>query len=247
MKVAIVDDERPARSELKYLVEKLLPQVEVEEIKSGKELIKKALEIPFDCVFLDINLGDIQGVELASIIQGILPQVSIVFATAYDEFALEAFEVNAIDYIMKPFEEKRVAATIKKIIGQYAMHQSEQMEDEADQFVRNMGKLAIGIDKKLRLVDIKDIAYIEVNDRCCKIHTTRGVLQTNQSLKYFEEKLVDENFLRINKGYIINLEYVVEIEPSFNNTYIVKLKGFEKVPLDVSRNHIKKLKEAFMG
>lgn len=251
MKIAIVDDERPSRSELRYLIEKYLPYAEIEEANSGQGLMKKVLEIPFDVIFLDINLGDVQGIELAALVKGVLPEVSIVFATAYDEFAVKAFEMEAMDYIMKPFDEKRIELTMKKIMRQHKRRQvlrNQPIEAlQAKEQAREIGKLAIGTDKKLNLVDIKEIAFIEVDERACKIHTFKGTLQSGQSLKYFEEKLGKEHFLRIHKSYMINLKYVTEIEPSFNNMYVVKLRGFEREALPVSRNHIKKLKEYFLN
>lgn len=239
MKIAIVDDERPSRSELRYLVQELEPDAEIAELDSGAAAVELAAEQAFDLFFLDINLGDMSGTALAVMLRHMLPQASIVFATAYSEYATKAFDLEAVDYIMKPFEKSRVKAALGKASAKIA---AQAAADRPVEFV--VDKLPIPYDKKMILLDIGDIVYIEKDDRFCNVHCKKEVYATSLSLGYFENRLNHKGFFRIHKSFIVNLNCIAEISPWFNNLYSAKLSALEGVSLPISRKQIKLLRSA---
>jgi len=244
MKIAVVDDERPSRSELKHLIFDCIPEAEISEASSGEEAMELFLKEEFHLIFMDINLGDIDGATLAAMAKKALPDVEIVFATAYNNYAEKAFDIDALNYILKPFDPKRIAQTLQRY------HKKRGQENDARELVRDeeknaISKVSITCDKKIILVDISDIVYIETGNRTCIIHTKGKCYTTSSSMNSFEERLRDSGFFRIHKSFLVNLKYVIEIYPWFNNTTCVKMQGYEKEVLTVGRNQIKELKRLF--
>lgn len=235
MRIAIIDDEQPARSELRYLITKIIPNIEIVEASSGEEALNIISLECFDLLCIDINLGDISGITLASTARKIIPKAEIVFATAYNNFAEDAFNVEALDYLLKPFSEKKV----RLMIDRYN-RKNEKEKDASDEIIK---KIPLNIDKSIILVDISTIIYIESQNKNCIIYTKDNRYIDNTPLKTFEEKLKYSGFFRIQKSFLVNTKYIVEIYPWFNNTSCVKMKYYEKEGLPVSRNKIKALKD----
>lgn len=234
MRIAIIDDEKPARSELEYLFSKNSPDAEIVEASSGEEALALIGKEHFDILCIDINLGDISGTTLASTARRMLPDVEIVFATAYNHYAEDAFAVEALDYLLKPFSEKKV----KQMLDKYdKKHGHIQMEDEL------ITKIPLNMDKKIILVDISSIVYIEADNKNCIVHTRRDKYIDRTNLKDFEERLKPHGFFRIQKSYLVNIRYISELYPWFNHAWCVRLDYFENESLPVSRNKIKELKE----
>lgn len=237
MRIFIVDDEKPARSELKFLINKVIPNAQITEAASGEEALNIIKDESFELICIDINLGDISGATLASTIRMLSPNVEIVFATAYNTYAENAFEVDSLYYLLKPFAENKVRQMFEKYNKK---HYLKEMDD--DQLNKKLTKIPLNVDKSIVLVDIASIIYIEAQNKNCIIHTkTRDYLE-NAPLKSFEEKLQDSGFFRIQKSFLVNIMYIEEIYPWFNNSYCVRMQGFEKDILPVSREKIKDLK-----
>lgn len=235
MRVAIIDDEKPSRSELSYLIEKELPSVAITEFSSGEEVLDSISKESYDLFCIDINLGDINGITLATTIRKIIPNAEIVFATAYNNYADKAFEIDAMYYLLKPFSEIKV----RQMIERYKLKQDKNKRKNEEETV---SRISLFIDKKFIMLDIEDIIYIESENRGCLVHTKKDSYKDNNTLNFFEDKLQDKGFFRIHKSFLINLKYIFEIHPWFNNTYCIKLEGFKDVLLPVSRNQIKDLK-----
>lgn len=236
MKVAIIDDEKPARSELSYLITKISPDVEIVEISSGEEALNILSNQSFNLLCIDINLGDISGITLAATARKILPKVEIVFATAYNNYAEDAFEVEALYYLLKPFSQKKVNLMMDKYNKKYGSGEIILTDNK-------ISKIPLNIDKKIVLVDISSIIYIEAQNKNCIIYTKKDKFIDNTSLKILESKLKFNDFFRIQKSYLINTKYITEIYPWFNNSYCVRMQYFESEVLPVSRNKIKELKD----
>lgn len=236
MKVAIIDDEKPARSELSYLITKISPDVEIVEISSGEEALNILSQQSFDLLFIDINLGDISGITLAATARKIIPKVDIVFATAYNNYAEDAFEVEALYYLLKPFSEKKVKLMMDKYNKKHDGREVSLLDNK-------ISKIPLNIDKKIVLVDISFIIYIEAQNKNCIIYTKKEKYIDNTPLKIFEYKLKSNDFFRIQKSYLVNTKYIMEIYPWFNNSYCVRMQYFENEILPVSRNKIKSLKD----
>jgi two-component system, LytTR family, response regulator LytT len=235
MRIAIIDDEKPSRSELIFLIKEVLPDAIITEFSSGEEVLEIISKESYDLFCIDINLGDISGITLATTIRKILPYTEIVFATAYNNYAEKAFEVDAMYYLLKPFSEIKV----RQMLDRYKIKQCKNIDENNEQ---SLSKIPLCVDKKFIMIDIEDIIYIESENRGCLVHTKNESYKDNNTLNFFEEKLLNKVFFRIHKSFLINLKYILEIHPWFNNTYCVKLKGFKDVFLPVSRNQIKNLK-----
>lgn len=235
MRIAIIDDEKPARSELSYLITKNMPNVEIVQASSGEEALSLISKEPFDLLCIDINLGDISGITLAATARKICTDVEIVFATAYNNYAEDAFSVEALDYLLKPFSDKKVKLMLDKYKRK---HLGVTMVE--DNLVE---RIPLNIDKKIVLVDVSSIVYIESQNKNCIIYSVTDKYIENTTLKAFEEKLKPNGFFRIQKSYLVNTKYITEIYPWFNNAWCVRMQYFEDKELPISRNKIKELKD----
>lgn len=244
MKIAIVDDERPARSELRHLISQCLPEAEIMEASSGEGAMELFLKEDFDLIFMDINLGDVDGTTLAAMAKKAQPKVEIVFATAYNNYAEKAFDIDALNYILKPFDPKRIEQTVQRYMKK-RNNESSEKDGIKEEEKTSISKVSINCDKKMILIDISDIVYIETGNRACIVHAKGKSYTAACSMNSFEERLKENGFFRIHKSYLINLKYVIEIYPWFNNTTCVKMQGYEKEILTVGRNQIKELKQLF--
>lgn len=238
MRIAIIDDEKPARSELKYLIGLYEEDAEFTEIASGEEALEILKEESFDLLLIDMNLGDISGSALAYMARKKIPEAEIVFATALSTYAEKAFEVEALYYLLKPFSGEKV----KQMLERYHQKLDRKEEDEEPRR-KSFQKIPVTVDKKTIMVDLSDVIYIESQNRICVIHTKHEVFEDHNTLNYYEERLKYKGFFRIQKSYIVNLRFVSEIAPWFHGTYSVKLAGPKEVVLPVSRKIIKELRE----
>ncbi|MEK3798842.1 LytTR family transcriptional regulator DNA-binding domain-containing protein [Peribacillus sp. FSL H8-0477] len=233
LKVYIVDDEPLARDELRYL---LLRSKLVEitgEAASFEEALEQISAYQPDLVFVDIEMTDQNGLQLAKRLQELNPIPSIVFATAYDEFALQAFDLGASDYILKPFDEKRIQQTIEKIILQKTKRNHA--------ISTNPKRIAVSLEGRILLIDCDSILYMTSADGKCTIFTDNQAYTISETLTMLEKKLSGSMFLRVHRSYLVNVEHISEIEPWFNSTYNITMKNGVKVP--VSRTYVKDLKE----
>ncbi len=250
MKIAVIDDERPARRELIHQILEVLPDSRIEEADSGASALELISSHPFDLLFIDINLNDMEGTTLAAAAQKILPEAQIVFATAYSQYAVKAFELGVDNYILKPFDPdrvKRVLEQCKKASGRssgLAAARSEASGPAAPASAAlSSDRLAINTNRKILLVDIRKIVYLETEGRGCILHTTSGDHSDNQLLGEFEKKLIPHGFYRIHKSYLVNLNYISELFPWANNSLALKMQGFERDILPVSREKVKNLRQ----
>ncbi|QIZ10856.1 response regulator [Priestia megaterium] len=243
LKAFIVDDEPLARDELTYLL-KRSKQIEIMgESDSVESSFEKISNLELDVIFLDIQLADESGIEIASLVNKLDHPPLIVFATAFDEYALKAFELNAVDYILKPFDEKRVLQTIEKLykLIEYKK-QAIPFSIQKNNFVNERSeKLAITIDEKIVIVNISDILYIGTNEGKTVIATGNSKYSVSDTLITFERKLQHSSIIRVHRAYLVNVDAIIEIEPWFNSTYNLIMKDGEKVP--VSRTYTKELKQ----
>ncbi|MEM9776629.1 MAG: LytTR family DNA-binding domain-containing protein [Chloroflexota bacterium] len=260
MKILITDDEAPARGELTYILNQLAPNAELSEAKNGLEAVDFLKKNEVDVAFLDINMPGMDGLTAgATIMQEIEEPPLIVFATAYSDHAIEAFEMAALDYVVKPFDEKRLAKTVERI--QQTLAQQDQI-DQQQEAIRNVLSQMMGKEigpakssseiKKLwgerdggnrLLVDYNQILYIEAEQKKVYMFIDAGEkLQVRQTLKELEERLSLHQFVRVHKGYLINLDHIAEVVPWFSGGYLIRLgDGSHEIPM--SRRYAAKLKE----
>ena len=236
-KAIIIDDERLARNELKKLLQDF-PEVEVVgEAANADEGIEKIENLSPDLVFLDIQMPGKTGFDMLSELD---KAPHVIFTTAYDEFALKAFEVNALDYLMKPVEVKRLADALHKL-------KATEEKEMAAQAAANRGTLTendqvfVKDGERCWFVKLSDVRLFERVGNYAKVFFGTNKPLILKSLNSLEERLDEKTFFRANRKHIINLRMIEKVEPYFNGGLLLDLKGGEKI--EVSRRQAVKFKE----
>lgn len=244
LQTLLIEDEELARNLLRsYLKDH--PDIEIiGECENGFDGIKSINDKRPDLVFLDIQMPKITGFEMIELLD-YKPQ--IIFTTAYDQFALKAFELNAVDYLLKPFSKERLLAAVEKV------KQRIQNADEPDERLEELSNFRPGegyIDRvvvkdrhKIHIVTVDQIRYIESLDDYVMIYTHDGRHMKQKTMKYFENNLDPNNFIRIHRSYIVQVDNIAEIQQYEKESYIVILKDKDKTKLKVSKSGYKKIKE----
>ena len=255
MRVMVVDDERPARDELCYLLREISDVDIVAQAVSGEETIKKFQEHRPDVIFLDIQMPDASGVDVARELIRLGFSPAIVFATAYDQYAVDAFDVNAVDYLLKPFHEDRLAETVQRLKKRLEGKNLEGIEPvqtreflaKLDQIYTSLhavegreGRLKIEENGQILLIPFGDILYATIEERSVRVVTRERSYLTNYTLTELEG-LLKSSFLRVHKSYLAHLDQIHSIIPWFNNTYNLIMSDNSEVP--VSRTYVKVFRE----
>ncbi|RIU93456.1 LytR/AlgR family response regulator transcription factor [Oceanobacillus picturae] len=234
MRAIIVEDEIPAKEELEYLVQTHSNIEVVASFEDGLDVLKFLQEEEVDAIFLDINIPSLDGMLLAGSISKFAKKPYIVFTTAYKEHAAQAFELEAFDYILKPYEEKRIATMLAKL--EAAFKQAGQAQEEASQDSNR--RINLRKNENIIVTDVNDIYYAEANEKMTLIYTNADEYSMPMSISEFHDKLPQDIFFRCHRSYSVNLSKIHEIVPWFNNTYVLRLKGLE-AEIPVSRSKAK--------
>jgi two-component system LytT family response regulator len=238
MKVIIIDDERLARTELKKLLQDF-PEVEVvDEATNAEDGIAKIESQQPDLIFLDIQMPGKTGFDMLAELEK-SPQV--IFTTAYDEFALKAFEVNALDYLLKPIEPKRLADAIQKITNNEVRETRSETENINNSLLTENDQVFVKDGEKCWFVKLNEIRLFESVGNYAKVFFGTNKPLILKSLNALEERLDEKTFFRANRKHIVNLRMIEKIEPYFNGGLLLDLKGGEKI--EVSRRQTVKFKE----
>lgn len=232
IRTIIVDDENLARQELRYLLKDFARIEIIDEAGNADEAKEKIEEQRPDLIFLDINMPEKNGFDLLEELS-YLPYV--IFATAYDQFAIKAFEANALDYLLKPIREERLSKSILKVADEIAAHNDDNKQLATD------SKVFIKDGDKCFFVKLSDIFMIESVGNYAKIFFEQKTPLLHKSLNQLEEKLPDDIFFRANRSQIINLNYINNINSYFKGGLQVELKSGDKV--EVSNRQAVKFKE----
>ena len=244
LQTLIIEDEELARNLLRsYLKDH--PDIElIGECENGFDGVKAINDKKPDLVFLDIQMPKITGFEMIELLD-FKPQ--IIFTTAYDQYALKAFELNAVDYLLKPFSKERMLSAIEKV-----QHRIQSGEDTAEKLeeLTNMRPGEDFIDRvvvkdrhKIHIITVDKIRYIESLDDYVMIYAQDGRHMKQKTMKYFETILDPNNFIRIHRSYIVQVDNIAEIQQYEKESYIVILKDTAKTKLKVSKTGYKKIKE----
>ncbi|MBU7595202.1 LytR/AlgR family response regulator transcription factor [Metabacillus halosaccharovorans] len=234
IKTLIVDDELYSRDELKHLLQEFPSINIVGEAESGEAAVMKSLQLQPDVVFLDVEMPKMNGMAAAKALMELKKVPLIVFATAYPQFAAEAFRYDAIDYLLKPYDEDQLQETIQRIEKKLASNH----EGETG---KRSGKLPVEADGEIFYLEPADILYIYRDEKVTKLITKTGEFETKTPLKELESRLVAFDFFRIHKSYLVNLSYVSKLTPWFNGAYQLQIEGRDEM-LAVSRNYVKSLR-----
>ena len=233
----IIDDEPLARFTLKNkLIE--LPQIEiVGEASNIKEAIERIQKLQPQLLFLDIQLPDGSGFDLLNKIEY---KEKIIFITAYDNYAIRAFEINAVDYVLKPISEKRLKIAVDRLFSN-----DISPLDESNTKLNYDDRLMVMYRNSVNFIQIKSITSINASREYCYIHTTDfKEYLTSKNIGEWESRLPSQNFCRIHRSTIINFDYIIKIDRKITGTADVFIQG-NKNPFAISRNYLRKLKERY--
>jgi len=244
IRTVIIEDETPAREILKHYL-KDFPEIEViAECADGFSGLKTISNLKPELVFLDIQMPRLTGFELLEVMT---EKPVIIFTTAYDQFAIKAFEMNAVDYLLKPFPKERLGTAVKK-----AAEKIGRTKDEVSGSSQNLieklpvpasplNRIVVRKGNAINLITVDQLKYIEAQDDYVMIHHTSGKALKQQSMKYFEENLPPKDFVRVHRAYIVKVSEINKIEPYGKDNHVAVLNSGERLP--VSRSGYKLLKE----
>jgi two-component system, LytTR family, response regulator len=238
MRAIIIDDERLARAELRKLLQDF-PEVEViDEAANAEEGITKIEAQNPDLIFLDIQMPGRTGFDMLSSLE---KSPNVIFTTAYDEYALKAFEVNALDYLLKPVEPKRLADAIQKLHYIETKDPISNGENINKSLLTENDQVFVKDGERCWFVKLSDIRLFESVGNYAKVFFGNNKPLILKSLNALEERLDEKMFFRANRKHIVNLRMIEKIEPYFNGGLLLELKGGEKI--EVSRRQTVKFKE----
>ncbi|CAM5784446.1 MULTISPECIES: LytR/AlgR family response regulator transcription factor [Brevibacillus] len=255
LKVFIVDDEAPARAELRYLLEQFSDVAVIGEAESGEEALELIPDAEPDAVFLDIHLHDRDGVDVGQDLLELMVQPPvIIFASAYEIHAVRAFETEAVDYIVKPFSEHRLEKTINRVRKLRPLPGSEaaqqpylemQLQSLLQTVLQDQQPRRIPVERngKIMLIDPNDIVYATVDGRYASIHTEEEQYATSFTLQELESRLSPKQFFRTHRAFIANLYRTAELVPWFKGALYLVMQDAQRTEVPVSRNVVKELKK----
>lgn len=240
IRTILIDDEPLARDIVKHYLSNF-PEVEiVAECSDGFEGIKAITQFRPDFIFLDIQMPKINGFEMLELVED---PPAVIFTTAFDEFAIKAFEVNAVDYLLKPIELERFEQAMQRLPSKLKQPEATaELLETASLSPAQHNRVVVKSNGVIKIIAVNDIHYFEADDDHVKLSTTDGIFYKNKTMSFFEKTLDQEQFIRIHRSYLINLGQVTKIELKEKDSYIVLLKS--DIWLPVSKTGYVKLKAA---
>lgn len=229
MNCIIVDDEFPARKELSYFINTFSSIKIEEEFGDGIKALEYIQSHKPDIIFLDISMPKLDGIAFSKIVKNMENKPRVVFITAHPQYAVEAFEVEAFDYILKPYSESRIITALKRL-------------EKSSSSKPGSSKITLWKNDKMIVINVDDISYCEASERKVFIYSKDDKFEIASTISDFSKKLPESNFFRCHRSYIVNLDKITEITPWFNNTYIVKLQGIS-ADIPVSRSSINEFRQ----
>lgn len=240
-KVIIIDDEPLARSIVKEYLQKY-PELELaQECNDGLQGLKAIQDHDPDLIFLDIQMPKINGFEMLELIDD---PPAVIFTTAFDEYAIKAFETHAIDYLLKPFDQNRFDKAVQKWISQKNIsseQNTQELLEAASQSPAQSQRIVVKNGSKIKIIPVQDVFYLEAADDYVKIHTKEGYFLKNKTMNHFEQVLDTNHFVRSHRSYIVNIQQITRIDPYEKDNHVAVLRSGAKVP--VSRNGYVKLRQ----
>lgn len=236
IKCLIIDDERLARTELNRILATYKDIEVLDQCSNASEAITKIEELKPDLIFLDIQMPGKNGFEL---LQEIIYTPEVIFVSAYDDFAIKAFDVNALDYILKPIDESRLSASLAKVIKK--IQQKQDTEDPSEDQLQPKDQVFVKDGDKCWFVAIGDIRLFESEGNYVRLYFENNKPLILKSLNNLDRKLSDKHFFRANRKHIINLECIDKIETWFSGGLLVILNDGRKI--EISRRQAVKLKD----
>lgn len=233
MKILIVDDEKLARARLRELITKIGEHTIVGEAINGSDAVEKTMQLNPNCLLMDIRMPVMDGLEAATHLMSMDTPPAVIFTTAYDQHALEAFEVNAVDYLLKPIRKDRLATALQKA-RRVTLRQLRQLNKSQDE-PASRTHISVHMRGQINLIPVQDIIYFMADSKYVTVRTATEQHLIEDSLVSLEEEFGDR-FLRIHRNALVAAPYIRGIEKQPNGRWRVLLKGIDD-KLDVSRRH----------
>jgi two-component system response regulator LytT len=259
LKTLIIDDEPLARQELQYLLEGAGGVEILAQGTNGIEAVELIREHRPDLVFLDVQMPGLDGFAVwKKLLDRKMPMPQVVFATAFNQYAVRAFEVNAVDYLLKPFDRKRVMQTIEKATARLAAPTESSVSDsKLDALLRlveeqaqapkaNSGKVIVRAQSRLLLVDQREICFASIEGGTISVVTSTVEGHSNcRTLEELMDQLNAEMFWRAHRSFLVNIQHIREVVPWFKSSYQLRMDDPKKTEVPVSRAQTKRLRELF--
>jgi len=239
IKAVLIDDEPLSREIIKSYLKKF-PSIEVvDECNDGFEGVKSIQQHQPELVFLDIQMPKINGFEMLELVS---PMPAVIFITAFDEFALKAFEANAIDYLLKPVAEDRFEKAVQKFLDKVspAETQTSSLLEKMAQTPAQNNRVVVKTGNKVKIIPIHEIQYLEADDDFVKIITAEGTFLKNKTMTFYEQTLDGNQFVRVHRSYIVHVSQITKIEPYQKETHLAILRNGQQIP--ISKTGYAKLK-----
>ncbi len=243
IRIVIIDDEAPAREIIKHYLKEVDSVEVIAECADGFSGLKSISGLKPDLVFLDIQMPRLTGIEMLEVIT---EKPEIIFTTAYDQFAIRAFELNAVDYLMKPFPKRRFQDAVKKAIDK--IRSGKGNKEPASQLLAKkaepsspFNRFVVRKGNAINLIPVEQIRYVEAQDDYVMIYHSAGKALKQQTMKFYEDNLPKSDFVRIHRSYIVKIEEINRIEPYGKDNHIAILHSGDKLP--ISRSGYKHIKE----
>lgn len=241
IRALIIDDEQLARELIKnYLKDNTDIQI-IGECENGFEGAREMAALKPDLVFLDIQMPKLNGFEMLELIED---PPEIIFITAHNDFAIRAFEMNAVDYLLKPYSHDRLIAAIKKAVERIhtGIGKEKKMNGLLQQpLTEKLERIVVKTGTKIRVIPVDKIIYLESQDDYIMVYTEEGKHLKQGTMKYYEDHLDESQFIRVHRSFIVRIDQVVQLEPYAKDNFIIRLKTGNT--LKISRNGLKNLKE----
>ncbi len=242
-KVIIVDDEAPARSEMRYLLEKVDDVEILGEAGTAEEALKLIEAVKYDIAFLDIDMPGMNGIEMVAEIKKLAHQPAVIFTTAYGQFAVKAFEVDADDYLLKPISEERLEQAISKAMDGPDKGKKRPIEQDGEYVdSAKLDKIPVTKQSKTFLLNPEEIYFIESQGEFTMVHSEKGKFVSSLRLKDFESRLSGKAFFRSHRSFVVNLDHVNEMISLYGGLYMLKMDDESVSEIPVSRRQTRRLK-----
>ncbi len=241
MKAIIIDDEPLARSIVKEYLQPYQQIQVVAECGNGFEGVKAIMLEKPELLFLDIQMPKINGFEMLELIE---EPPAVIFTTAFDEYAIKAFETHAVDYLLKPFSQERFGKAVEKFLGPssipYQKTATQELVQSVAQLPSQSERIVVKTGGKIKIIMLAQILYLEAADDYVKIHTMEGSFLKNKTMLFYEQTLPQNSFVRTHRSHLVNIQEITRIEPYEKESHLAILKSGAKIP--VSKAGYAKLK-----
>jgi DNA-binding LytR/AlgR family response regulator len=241
-RVLIVDDEAHAREDLSDLLTALERVDQVDAVADVNDALIRLQEHRYEALFLDIRMPGLDGLQLAAVLRRFAEPPPVVFVSAYEEHAVDAFAVEATDYLLKPVSSDRLALTLDRIEGVATRPAPEETEPRPTDEEEQLPFVGVEVGDRTVLIERVEIRYVEAEGDYVRLHTASDSYLVRRSLSSIAEAWERFGFVRIHRSYVVNLRHVDQIEPYFNQTLVVKVRDRDHSSLPVSRRRARVLR-----